>query len=209
MIRRVARGETIDSVAVGIYDEIYNGYVAAVKQGISDIENKSMTFIEIYDQFNATYLNIARVIALDFYISILLAYVILIFVGLLMSKEWITVGQKAFKLALSDKNEMEPSFIRMMVYHLMNFLLFTSTSIFTMMLTGMFGIMALPVIPHISLLVINGLILLLNIASLIMSVVDKKTHNDISTLVAGLLVKDTMEFDTRVEEVDVYAQNGE
>ncbi len=204
MIRRVARGETIDSIAVAIYDEIYNGYVSAVKVGIDDIENRSIAFLNITNEFNKTYQKISSVIAIDFYISILVAYIILMFIGRLASKEWITIGQKAFKLGISDKNEMEPSFIRMMVYHLISFVLFTSTSIFSMMLTGMFGIMAINVLPHISLLVINLLIIILNITSIIMCLANKKNHHDLSSFIAGLLIKDSMEFDTKVEEVDAY-----
>ena len=201
MIRRVGRGEEIDSVAVDLYNNLGKSYVAATQQGITDVENNSVAFKAIYASFNTAYQQLSKVVVGSYYIAYLLSYVLLMFIGFFMSKKWITIGQKVMKLALTDMKEMEPSFVKMILYHLMSLILFSSGSVIAMMLTGMFGVMAVMVIPYISLLAINLFIIPFNLFSMGLIIFGKRSHHDISTFVSRLYVKDTLEFDVKVEEV--------
>ena len=207
MIARVAKGETINSKATDLYNKIYKGYVQAIQKGIDEVENSSVRYLELIDTFNASYSRVIASIAVVYYISYLFSYIIYILLGRLIAKEWITLGQKVMKLAMNDKDEMNITFWRMSLYHLMNFILFSTSSLIAFLLFGMFGVTSLYVIPHIPLLAIMLFILTFNVASILFTIFDKKHHHDISTYVARIYVKDINEFDAPVTDV-VEEDNG-
>ena len=201
MIARVAKGEEINSKAVDLYNKLYKGYVLAVQKGIDEVENHSDRYLELIDTFNKAYNSLIVSIAVVYYISYLISYIIYILISKLIAKEWITVGHKVMKLSLNDNEEMEVTFWRMALYHLLSFILFSTSSLISFMLFGMFGVTSLQVIPHISLLAIMLFVLTFNVVSILFTIFDKKHHHDLSTYVARIYVKDINEFDTPVTDV--------
>lgn len=206
LLPRVAKGETINSNAVNMYNHLLGGYLKAINNGVDDVEKNSTQYQDISARFLKSYQGVIGTIAGIYYVAYLVAYVALIFVGRLVGKEWITLGQKVMRLAMNDKNEMEISFWRMAIYHLMSALLFVTSGPIAFTLFGMLGILSLEVIPHITLLAILLFIFTFNVVSIFLSIFDKKHHHDISTFVSGIFVKDINEFDVPVGSEEVVPQ---
>lgn len=199
MLSRVGRGEKINELANSCYNNIYAGYSKAIQWGIKDVEDNSINYINIIKDFDSAYQKIVGSITLIYFLSYLLGYAIYVLISRLIAKEWITLGQKVMKLALNDKNEMELSFSRLFIYHLLNFILFSSSAFISFLLYGMLGITSFKLFGVIPLFAILLFILTTNIISLFMMFFNAK-HHDVSTYLSGIYVKDINEFDAPIEE---------
>lgn len=198
MINRVAKGETIDESAVNLYNLVNKGYASAIQFGIKDVEDNSAPYRLISEAFNKAYQNITRNIALIYFLTFILSYILFVVIMRLICKEWVTIGQKAMGLRCTDMNEMTPNALNLIIYHLINIILFSTTSFIGFYFTGLFGVLSVNVTPHISLLFILLFILPINIISLFMPLFTRN-HHDLSTLIGRIKLKDKNEFDAPVE----------
>ena len=200
ILPRVAKGETINSNATNMYNHLLGGYLKAINNGVEDVEKNSLKYKDISERFSKSYQRVIGTIAGIYFAAYFVSYIVLIFLGRLISKEWITIGQKVMRLVMNDKNEMEISLWRMVVYHFTSLILFITSAPIAFTLFGMLGILSFEVIPHITLLAILLFVLTFNLVSLFLSIFNKKYHHDISTFVSGIYVKDINEFDVPVAE---------
>ena len=194
MINRVAKGETIDSEAVNCLNRSIEAYGKGVQYGIKEIESKSAPYKVIYNRFVAAYNKICWYNALTYLCSFAFAYILLTVVMRLICKDWITLGQKVLNLAMCSTNEEELSVIQLIGYHLLNFVLFGSSSIIGLYFTGMAGVLSLEVIPFITVLAIALFVIVFNLISLFMPLWTKGRH-DISTFVCRISLRDVNEFE--------------
>ena len=194
MINRVAKGETIDSEAVNCLNRSIEAYGKGVQYGIKEIESKSAPYKVIYNRFVEAYNKICWYNALTYLCSFAFAYILLTVVMRLICKDWITLGQKVLNLAMCSTNEEELSVIQLIGYHLLNFVLFGSSSIIGLYFTGMAGVLSLEVIPFITVLAIALFVIVFNLISLFMPLWTKGRH-DISTFVCRISLRDVNEFE--------------
>lgn len=197
MINRLAKGETIDENAVAIYNKLTGVYGNTIQYGIDEIENKSDIYKGIIANFDNTYQKIALHIFLMYLISYTLGYVGLIVVMRIIGKEWVTLGQKVLNLAMCCTNDMEVGTIRLICYHLINYLLCITSSLLGFYLIGMFGVFSLQVFPHINLLAIMLALLTLTVISLFIPFF--KGNYDLSTLITRISLRDKNEYDAPIE----------
>ena len=127
-------------------------------------------------------------------ISYAIGYVAVVIILRLVSKEWVTLGQRVLNLGMCSVNENEVSVVQLIFYHLLNFVLATTTSLLAFFLMGMFGVFSLQVLPHINLLAIMLFLLTLNIISLFFPFFNKNGH-DLTSFATRILLKDKGEFD--------------
>lgn len=202
MINKVARGEDIDAEANNIYNRMVNAYESAINYGIDDVEGKSAPYLEINRNFNKAYQALIGAFSLVYFISYTIAYLLLMMIMRLITKEWITLGQKVMGLAMADLDEMTPSWWQILVYNLSNYLLFSTTSLISAYLVGMFGMFSFEIFPGFNLLMIMLFLLTLNILSLFMPLFNKRRFN-ISTFLARLQSKDKNEYDAPPVEENI------
>ena len=180
-----------------IYNSVFNSYGRAIVFGINEVESKSIQYRALSDNLNFYYQGICRFDIVTYFISYFIAYILLNLIICLVSKEWVTIGQKVLGLGVSDDDEMEPPVWKMLLYHLLNLFLFASGSLLVFYLLGMIGVTSLYVIPYISLLAILLFILPFNLIDLFMPIFSKK-RNSLVTLILKLKLKDKKEFDIPV-----------
>ena len=180
-----------------VYNSVFNSYGKGIVTGIREVEAKSNEYKVIENRFNAFYQDFARFNIALFFISYFIAYILLNLIICLVKKEWVSIGQSVMGLGLTDKDEMEPVTWKMILYHLINLILFSTGSLLVFYLLGIFGATSLYVLPHISLLAILLFILTFNLVDLFMPIFSKK-RNSILTFVLGLKLKDKKEFDVPV-----------
>ena len=186
-----------DKADISLYNSIYNSYANGVQKCIKEVENKSKDYLRVQDQYLSAYNKVSLIDIVVFYIGYFLAYVLLVLIISLINKEWTTIGTRTMKLAFSDKDEMNPPIWKHVVYHLLSFIGFTSTSILTFLLINMFGITSLTIVGPISYLMLMLFVLPFNLVSLFMPLFTKNRY-DLATFATGLIIKDKKEFDVPV-----------
>lgn len=186
-----------DKNNVTLYNSIYQSYAQGIMAGIDEVEAKSPTYLALQNTFDFHYQRISRLYIVLFFIVYLIAYLALTVPICLVSKEWTTIGQKTMKLGMCEVGETNPSVLKMILYHLINFILFSTGCLLIFYLLGMIGVTSLVVIPHITFLAIMIFILVLNVASLFMPLMNKNGYN-LSTLFLKLILKDKQEFDVPI-----------
>ena len=208
MINKVARGENIDSEANTLHDRMINAYESAVNYGIDDVENNSEPYIEINSNFKKAYQDLIGAFALVYFVSYTFAFVLLTLLMRLIGKEWITIGQKVMGMGMTDLNEFTPSAWQIIVYNIVNYLLFSTTALLSSYLVGMFGIFSFEIFPGFNLLWIMLFFLTFNLFSLFMPLFNKRRFN-ISTFLSRLQSKDKNEYDVspEIESLEV-VENG-
>lgn len=187
-----------DRADLTLYEKIFTYYVETVKKGISDVESNSAPYLNLANNFSIAYQNACGAVAVIYFISYTFVYVLLNVVMFLICKEWMTIGQKVLKLSITDIHENQPSIIRMLLYHLTNFVLFASSAILGLYFMGFFGVTSVSIIGKFNLLSLLIGLLTFNVISLFMIFFNKNKH-DLSTLVTGVLVKDINQFDGSAE----------
>lgn len=190
-----------DRADLSLYTKLFTYHVETIKKGIGDVENNSAPYKGLIDVFSKAYADACGAVAVIYYISYTFVYVLYIVIMRLIGKEWITLGQKVMKLGLTDINENQPSIVRIILYNLVNYLLFSSSSLIGLYFMGMLGVTSIPIIGIFNLLWLLISILTLNIISLFMPFFNKN-RNDLSTLVTGILVKDKTEFDGSADVIN-------
>ncbi len=208
MINRIAKGETIDPATVSLYNRTYNQYLIAIQRGIEDIEANSSDYKAIHTSFRNAYQELVKTEAIIYLLSYIFAFIVLTVVMRLISKEWITIGQKVMGLALCDTQEMEPAWWRTLLYHFLNFILFSSSCAISFFFIGIYGVLSAELIPHIPLFSLILVILGFNIISFVMSFFGKVPH-DISTFVSRMYIKDIKDFDMPADVIDVQVDENE
>ena len=186
-----------DKADTKLYNSIYSGYASGLQKCIREIEDKSLDYKKIKDRFDLAYQNLSIMEIVIFLVCYVIAYALLNLVISLVSKEWMTVGLRTMKLAIVDKDEMNPRVWKYLLYHLFSLLAFVTTSVITFMLINMFGITSAKIVGPISYLMIMLFILPFNLVSLFMPFFNKNSH-DLSTFFTGIIIKDTREFDVPV-----------
>lgn len=200
MINRIAKEETIDSAAVELYNKLYGGYGNSIQYGIDEVQGKSAVYIEFLNQFNVAYQEVAKHLFIMFLIAYTLAFILLVVVLRIISKEWVTIGQKVMNLSICSTKEMEVGPVQLTFYHLINYLLFSTSSLIGFFLMGMFGVFSLQVFPHINLLAIMLFLLTFELISLFFPFFNRNGH-DLASVATRILVKDKGEYDAPIEEV--------
>lgn len=188
-------GDTLNKTA---HKLLYMRYINAVQKGIKEVEKKSTTYLSYMNKYASVNNKLIGALALIYFLSYLFSYLLLTGILRLICKEWVTLGQKVMGLAICDHQENELSVIRLICYHLINFILFFSSSILGLYFSGLSGVLSFKLIPHISILWIDIGLITLNIISLFMPLFNKSRF-DLSTLITRIYVKDTREFDGSAE----------
>ena len=196
LIKKVAKAESTMTI-----DELYNyllsTYIKAIEYGINEVETKSENYLEISDRFNAAYQNLAVALLLIYIISYLIGYLLLIFIPRLIFKEYRSIGQKVMGIARCDLKNMSISWWQHLVYYLVDVILFFTSSLIAFIFIGMFGVTAINVLPHITLLAVLLFILTFNFVSLFMPLINKHRF-DIPRFFARITLKDVNEYDVPV-----------
>ncbi len=188
-----------DSGGKQTYVNLYTYFINGAKFGIKEVENKSLPYISLTKTYTNIYQELVGALFIVYLVSYTFAYVLLTVIMRLISKEWITMGQKVLGLSLSDINEFEPSVWQIIGYHILNYVFFFSSCAICFYFTGMIGVFSLSIIGKFTLLSLVLAILTLNIISLFFPFFNKN-HHDLSTLITRLVVKDTREFEGPIEE---------
>ena len=183
-----------------LYNKLYKCYANGIQAGIKDVEKNSKPYKELVKVFNYWQQRVAMVYIVAYTLSYTIAYLIMLFIPRLIFKEWQTLGQHVLNIGIADKDECEPAFWRLIIYHVVNFLLFYTTLFIALLIIGQFTALNLYLIPHISFLAILLFIGVFNLISLFMPLFTKKNH-DVSTFVSGIVLKDKGEFDTPIEDL--------
>ena len=199
MINRVIKGEKIDDESNKLYNKLYNAYCRGVDFGTKDVEKHSKTYLQLNSKFKNIYQSITMANALIYLISYVVGFIVLNGLTCLISKDWVTIGQKVMGLGLSDVHEHNLTWWRILVYELINLILFFSSSIGAFYFMGMFGVLSYQIFPGFTLLALLSFLLILNVFSFGMIMFTNK-HNDLSTLAGGILIKDKNEFETSPED---------
>ena len=198
MINRIGKGETIDKDAVTCLNRVIESYGKAVQYGIKEIENKSAPYNVIYQRFYKVYTSICWYNAITYLCSFAFAYLVLTLVMKFITKEWVTLGQKVLNLAMCSVKDEELSVIQLVGYHLLNFVLFGSSSIIGLYFANMAGVLSLQVVPYITVLAIALFVLVFNLISLFMPLWTKNRH-DVSTFITRISLRDVQEFEAPAE----------
>ena len=190
-----------DRADTSLYNEVYLNFINAAKYGINDVETNSVTYGNLIKEYNNIYQSLILAVLVIYLISYLAAYLLLTIILRLISKEWITLGQKVMGLAMSSSNELEPSIGQLIGYYAINFVLFSTSLAIAFYFMGMIGVFSLKIIGPITLLAILIALLTINIASLLLPLFNKNNH-DLVSLIMRINVKDTKEFEGPVGEIE-------
>ena len=196
LIKKVAKSESTTTID-DLYNYLLGSYIKAIQYGINEVETKSANYLEISDRFNASYQRLAKALLLIYIVSYLIGYLLLIFIPRLIFKEYRSVGQKVMGIARCDLKNMSISWWQHLAYYLVDVILLFTSSLLAFVFIGMFGVTAINVFPHITLLAILLFILTFNIVSLFMPLVNKNRF-DIPRLFARITLKDVNEYDVPV-----------
>ena len=199
---RVFLNDTSSSEVNTLYQSVCDSYIRGAQAGIREVEAKSIIYANLYQDFRGAYQNLVKAIAVTYFISYAIAFIILLIVMRLVAKEWVTVGLKVMSLGMSDMHENEPSWWQILLYHFLNFVLFASSSFISLYLIGIIGVTSLEIFPHFTLLALLLAVLVLNVLSLTLAFFNKKSY-DLSTMSARLVLKDKKEFDVPVGMEDM------
>ena len=196
LINYVLAGDP-DNEGKTIYNSIFDAYIRGAQFGISDIEKNSTNYQNKVGAFRLAYQDLSKAIAVVYFISYAIAFVIMLVVMRFVGKSWTTIGLHVMKLGMSSYEEFEPSVIQLVGYHLLNFVLFSTSSFISFYFIGIFGVLSLELFKGFTLLAVLLSLLVLNIASFVMIFFTKKPH-DLSTFITRILIKDKNEFDVPV-----------
>ena len=183
-----------DRADTSLYNKIYLSFIDAAKYGIKDVETNSANYNNLISTYNNTYQSLIAAIFIIYLVSYVVAYLFLMIVVRLISKEWVTLGQKVLGLAMSSYDELEPSIGQIIGYNVADFVLFFTSSAIAFYFMGMIGVFSLKIFGAISILAILIALFVINVVSLFMPLFNKRNH-DLVTLVTRLNVKDTKEFE--------------
>ena len=176
------------------YNRVFSTFIKGAQYGIKDVEKHSAPYKALINEYQDIYQNLTFAIFLIYLISYTVGYLLLMGIMRLIAKEWITLGPKILSMSMSDTHEMEPSWWRILLYNLIDYVLFFSSSAIAFYFMGMIGVFSLSIIGKFTILALLIAILTLNIISLFMPLFNKN-HFDLNTLMTRLLVKDTREFE--------------
>ena len=188
-----------DRADLTLYNEIYLNFINAAKYGINDVENNSLPYRELISNFDNTYQSLITTVVIIYLLSYSVSYILLTLIMRLISKEWVTLGQKVLNLAISSYDELTPSIWQILVYYLLNYILFVTSLIIAFYFMGMIGVFSLKIIGPITLLSVLVALLIINIVSLLLPLFNKNNH-DLTSLITRLMVKDTKEYEGPVME---------
>ena len=194
---RVFLNDTSSQEANNLYGSIYQNYIKGAEFGIKDIESNSVIYKGLLSAFNSAYQDLSRAIMVVYFISYALGFVILTVVVRLVSKEWITIGMKVMGVGMTGHDDNEPAIWQNVIYHLVNFVLFASTSIISLFFIGIFGVTSLQLFPGFTLLALLIVLLIFNVLSLGLSFFAKKPL-DFSTFLSFIYLKDKNDYDVPV-----------
>ena len=183
-----------DRADTSLYNKIYLNFIDAAKYGIKDVETNSLNYADLIKSYNNTYQSLIAGIFVIYLISYAVGYLALMLIMRLSCKEWVTLGQKVLGLAMSSKDELEPSIGQIIGYNVADFILFFTSSSIAFYFMGMIGVFSLKVFGVISVLAILIALFVINVASLFMPLFNKNNH-DLVTLVTRLNIKDTKEYE--------------
>ena len=183
-----------DKLDTSIHKLVYEGYIKGAQYGIKDVENNSNDYKAIIDEFNALYQRLSGAVFLVYLISYTIGFILLIGILRLIKKDWITLGQSVLGLAIADGDEMSTPLWKILLYHLLNFVMGFSSAILAFYFTGMFGVLSFKLIGGFTLFALLIAILVLDIFSLFMPLFNKNNH-DLETFIMRINVKDTREFE--------------
>lgn len=180
-----------------LHQSIFNSFIIGTQKAINEVETKSTIYKNIESRINVISQKYSAIQVVVYFICYLIAFVLLNVLVSIFSKEWTTIGQKAMALAMCDVDEMEPPIWKYLIYYVLSFFLFSSSTMISFVFLGNFGVTSLKVFPHISLLAIMIFILTLNIFSLFMPLFNKKNY-DLASFSVKIVHKDKHEFDVPV-----------
>lgn len=195
MINKVIKKENIDDGTNAIYNNIFGGYKKAVDFGTKDIEKNSVPFNRLNNQFKKAYQSLTGASAIIYIMAYTFAFAVVHVVVGLISKEFVTLGQKVMGLGLCGLDEKELAPWKIILYYFLNYLLFSTSMIISFYFLGIFGILSLEIFPHFTLLAVVIFLLINNVFSFIMIFVTKNRH-DLSTFAARVQIKDKHDFET-------------
>ena len=184
------------------YNRVFNTFIKGAQYGIKDVEKHSATYKRLIANYNVIYQQLTFGIFVIYMLSYTFAFLLMMGVMRLIAKEWITLGQKVLGLSLSDTHELEPAWWQIVLYNVVNYILFFSSSSIAFYFMGIIGVFSLSIVGKFTILALLIAILTLNIISLFMPLFNKR-HFDLNTLMTRLLVKDTKEFEGPVGMDDI------
>ena len=191
-----------DRADTSLYNEIYLSFINAAKYGIKDVENNSVIYKDYIDAFNNCYQSLSLAIFVVYLITYVISYVALNVIVALISKEWITLGQKVMGLTMASYDEFEPSVYQLIGYHALTFILFSTSMVIAFYFIGIFGVLSFKLFGVISLFAISGGLFIFDFVSLFMPFFNKHSH-DFASFITRIYVKDTKEFEGPVGTDDL------
>ena len=183
-----------DRADISLYNKIYLSFINAAKYGIKDVETNSLTYNNLIKTYNNTYQSLTLAVLLIYMVSYLVAFLLLTIIMRLIAKEWVSLGQKVMGLAMSSKDELEPSIGQLIAYHVLNFVLFSTSLVIAFYFMGMIGVFSFKIGGVVSVLAILIALLVINVVSLLMPLFNKNNHDFVS-FITRLNVKDVKEFE--------------
>ena len=185
-----------------LYEEIYLSFINATRYGIDDVEKNSAPYGALYSVYENVYQSLVGAVLIIYLISYVVAYLLLLFIMRLIAREWVTLGQKAMGLAMASNDELDPSTGQIVAYHLLNFVLFITSSVIAFYFLGMTGVLSFKIIGSFTLFALLIFLLVINFASLVMPLVSRNKH-DIVTLLTKIYIKDIREFEGPISEPEI------
>lgn len=183
-----------DTASTEAHKILYLRYINAVQKGIKEVQTKSVRYLGLMDEYKAANRALTGALALLYFLTYLFTYVLLTMLTRLFCKEWLTLGQKVMGLGVCDMNDNEVSPLRLFFYHIINALMFFSSSIAGLYFMGLTGVLGFSVIPYVTILSIDIALLTLNVISFLLSMFNRNNF-DLSTFITRINFKDTKEYD--------------
>ena len=195
-----------DRLDTSLYSEVYLSFINAARYGIDDVEKNSTPYDTLYAPYQKTYQSLVAAVLLIYLVSYVIAYLLLLFLVRLFVKEWVTLGQKAMGVAMASTDELEPSKGQLVAYHLLNFVLFVTSSVIAFYFLGMTGVLSFKIVGGLTLFAVILALFIINLVSLVLPLCSRNKH-DIVTLLTKIYIKDIKEFDMPVSESEAL-ENG-
>lgn len=191
-----------DKSGATAFNRVFNTFIKGAQYGIKDVEKHSVPYKSLIANYNKIYQKLTLGIFVIYCLSYTFAFLLMAGVMRLIAKEWITLGQKVLGLSMCDTHEFEPTWWQLVLYNLVNYILFFSSSSIAFYFMGIIGVFSLSIIGKFTILALLIGILTLNVISLFMPLFNKRRF-DLNTLMTRLLVKDTKEFEGPVGTDDI------
>ena len=195
--------DTTSSSTTTLYTNLADCYQTATQFFINEVEANYTPYIEARNEYNLYYSNFALYNIYAMLASYTFAFIILFVVVPIFLKSHRTIGQKLFKLGFCRLDEMEPTWKNLLVYNISTFILFFSNQLFSARFLGNFGVISYNLYGSIfSLFQVIIFTLLVLILSYIFMAFNK-SHQTISLLASGMVIKQTDEFEVGIAKEDV------